>query len=149
MPKEKKKIGLAGLKWIFQDQAQAELIANAMLGQSNWAIRQALEFTDHEINYALHKAKVLYKLPHSLRQGWRDGDSDVARQVKSDLIAVIAQDVQSQLPKLIVHPTPQTTTEVSSAPHRRKTSLYGRSDRSGIPPSVHGPGGNPEGKTGH
>ena len=108
MPKEKKALRWKNLKWSFADDAQAELIANAMLGQSNRAIRQSVEFTDNEINYALTKAKTLYGLKSSLRSGWRDGTNDVARQVKRDLIAVIRAEVQSNLPKLIHHPTPKT-----------------------------------------
>jgi len=150
MAKEKKKVPLGRLKWVFQDDAQAELVANAMLGQSNLSIQHGLSFTDNEIGYALHKAKLLYNMKQSIRQGWRDGTNDVARQVKADLIAVLKQEVQAMLPRLIVHPRPQTTTEVKdNAPHRSKTSLYGRPDRSGIPLSGHGPGGNPAGPTGH
>lgn len=96
------------LKWTYQQEAQADLIANALLGQSNKAIQQDLAFTDNEINYALTKAKVLYKLTGSIRSGWRNGTNDVARQVKADLLAVLRAEVQSQLPKLIVHPTPKT-----------------------------------------
>jgi hypothetical protein len=150
MAKEKKKVSLGRLKWIFQDDAQAELIANAMLGQSNLSIQHGLSFTDAEIGYALHKAKLLYNMKQSIRQGWRDGTNDVARQVKSDLIAVLKQEVQAILPRLIVHPRPQTTADIKDdATHRSKKSFYGRTDRSGIPPGSHGTGGNPAGPTGH
>jgi hypothetical protein len=109
MPKKERQVlRWKNLKWSFQDDAQAELIANAMLGQSNRAIMRDLEFTENEVNYALTKAKRLYALKSSIRSGWRDGTNDVARQVKRDLIAVLRQDVQAQLPKLIVHPTPKT-----------------------------------------
>lgn len=106
--KEKQVLRHRNLKWHFQEDAQAELIANAFLGQSNRAIRQDLQFTDNEVNYALTKAKALYHLKSSIRSGWRDGTNDVVRQVKRDLIAVIRAEVQSQLPKLILHPTPKT-----------------------------------------
>jgi hypothetical protein len=108
MPKEKKVVRWRNLKWAFEQDAQAELIANALLGQSNRAIRGELAFTENEINYALTKAKGLYGLKNSIRSGWRDGTNDVVRQVKRDLVSVLRAEVQAKLPKLIVHPTPKT-----------------------------------------
>ena len=97
-----------GLKWVFQQDAQAELIALAMLGQSNRAIKQSLAYTDGQIQYALRKAKDLQKMKASIRSQWRDGTSGVAQQVMHDLKAVLIAEVQRDLPKLIVHPTAKT-----------------------------------------
>jgi hypothetical protein len=104
MPRRNKRIRWTGLKWVFTDEAQAELIAQAMLGQSNLAIRRDLEFTNNEINYALSRAKDLQGLPASIRAGWRDGTNPIVRRIKTDLLAVLRADIQSKLPKLILHP---------------------------------------------
>jgi catalase len=105
MPRKTKRLRFKNLKWTYQGEEQAELIAMAMLGQSNKAIQRELEFSDGEITYALSKAKELQALPQAIRASWRDGTNPVARQIRVEMMAVLRVDIQQRLPKLIYHPT--------------------------------------------
>lgn len=107
---EVKKKGKA-IRWTFADHDQAEMIALAELGQSNMVIRKSCGYSDHEIAYALGKSQKVQGMKGGYRRAWANGESDICKQVKSDLLAVLREEVQKTLPqKIVVPPPPSVTT---------------------------------------
>ena len=99
------------IKWTFADPNQAEMIALAELGQSNQVIRKACRYSDTQIQYALGKAQKLQGMKGGYRRAWANGESDICKQVKADLLAVLRKDIQESLPqKIVVPPQPPVTT---------------------------------------
>jgi hypothetical protein len=62
----------------------------------------------------LTKAKTLEGLPkgHGYRSQWRDGTSDLAREVMTRMVPQLRREVRASLPKLLQHPTPETVKSV-------------------------------------
>lgn len=94
------------LKWTYRDTTQAEMVALAELGQSNAVIRRDCKLTNYEITYGLAKSQKIRGLKGGYRRAWANGESEVCKQVKADLLAVLRQEIQRTLPaKLVVTPT--------------------------------------------
>lgn len=89
------------LKWTYADANQAEMVALAELGQSNAVIRRDCHFSDNEISFALRKSQQLRGLKGGYRRAWANGESDVCKQVKADLLAVLRKEIQRTLPPKI------------------------------------------------
>jgi hypothetical protein len=96
------------VKWLFASDNQAEMIALAELGQSNKVITKATGIPDGSIQYALTKAQRLQGMKGGYRRAWANGESDICKQVKADLLAVLREEVQKTLPQKIVVPPPTT-----------------------------------------
>lgn len=95
------------IKWTFSTPQQALMVALAELGQSNSVIRHDCKMSDHEVTYGLMKSQKLQGMKGGYRRAWANGESDICKQVKSDLLSVLQAEAQSSLPKLIkTTPTP-------------------------------------------
>ena len=90
-----------GLKWTFSDPNQAEMVALAELGQSNLVIREDCKLSNYEINYGLARSQKIRGLKGGYRRAWANGESEICKQIKKDFLAVLRQEIQASLPKLI------------------------------------------------
>lgn len=92
------------IKWSFSTPNQALMVALAELGQSNAVIRHDCKMSDHEVTYGLMKSQKLQGMKGGYRRAWANGESEICKQVKNDLLAVLQAEAQSNLPKLIKVP---------------------------------------------
>lgn len=99
------------IKWSFSTPNQALMVALAELGQSNAVIRKDCRLSDHEITYGLMKSQKLQGMKGGYRRAWSNGESEICKQVKADLLAVLQAEIQQNLPqRLAVPPEPPVTT---------------------------------------
>lgn len=91
----------------FESDRDAVCLAEAMLGQSNKAIMLRTGLSSSQITYRLHKAKTVQGNEHGYRVAWRNGESDLVKRIKRDVVAVLKKDIQRTLPVQIAHPTPE------------------------------------------
>lgn len=99
------------IKWTFSTPQQALMVALAELGQSNAVIRQDCKLSNYEITYGLMKSQKLQGLKGGYRRAWANGESDICKQVKQDLLAVLQAEIQTNLPqRLAVPPEPRVET---------------------------------------
>ena len=99
------------IKWTFGNETQALMVALAELGQSNAVIRHDCKMSDHEITYGLMKSQKLQGLKGGYRRAWSNGESEICKQVKADLLAVLQQEIQQNLPQRInLPPAPEVET---------------------------------------
>src|SRR5262245_27220275 len=80
------------IKWHFGNQQQALMVALAELGQSNAVIRHDCKMSNHEITYGLMKSQKLQGLKGGYRRAWANGESEICKQVKADLLAVLTTE---------------------------------------------------------
>lgn len=94
----------------FADPDDAKAVALAMLGQSNKSIlRRTRGLTDGKVTYRLSKHQRIEDKHGGYRVGWRNGESDLVKQVLSDIAGVVQQEIQRSTPGRIEHRTPETT----------------------------------------
>jgi hypothetical protein len=99
------------IKWHFRSHEQAQMVALAELGQSNAVIRRDCKLSDNEIVYGLMKSQKLQGMKGGYRRAWANGESDICKQVKNDLLGILRQEVQRTLPQkaVIEKPNQQKT----------------------------------------
>lgn len=91
------------IKVTFASRADAEAIALAQLGQSDSVIERDCKLTPGQISYRLRKAKDLLGMKQGFRTMWRRGEGPLVRRVKDEVLAVLRQDIQRNLPGKIIH----------------------------------------------
>ena len=86
----------------FAGHSDAECIALAQLGQSDKVIMRDCGLSAGQISYRLRKAKDLLGNQHGFRTMWRNGEGEVVKRIKDDIVAILRQDVQRNLPRQLI-----------------------------------------------
>lgn len=96
-------------KVTFLDAADIEVVALAQLGFNNEAIQRHADLTDSQIQYRITKAKKAegYAKGTGYRSTWRDGTSEVARNIASGVVPGLRRTIRQTLPKHFLHPPVQ------------------------------------------
>jgi hypothetical protein len=63
--------------------------------------------SDHEVTYGLMKSQKLQGMKGGYRRAWSNGESEICKQVKKDLLSVLQQDALERLPAMVTIP-PET-----------------------------------------
>lgn len=95
-------------QWTYESSSQQMLIKMARIGIANREIARELGYTDSQITYALHKAKVAAEMDQGFRMRWRYGNDPLVTRVLRDYSAIMVKEIQRDITPKIVHPVPQT-----------------------------------------
>ena len=88
----------------FADENDSKAVALAMLGQSNKSILQRTRgLSDGKITYRLSKHQRVEGGKGGYRVGWRNGKSELVKQIISEMASVIQLDIKRNTPGKIAH----------------------------------------------
>ncbi len=94
--------------WTYETEPQQLLLNMARLGLTNREICRETGYSDSQVTYALHKAKLSAEMDQGFRMRWRYGNDPLMPRILRDYSAIMVKDIERDICPRIVHPTPKT-----------------------------------------
>lgn len=106
MKRQNKK--LARHLWTFESGDQQLMLNMARIGLSTKEIMRVTGYSECQVVYALHKAKVSAEMEQGFRVRWRCGNDPLTERILRDYSAIMVREIERKIVPKIQHPTPQT-----------------------------------------
>lgn len=99
---------LARHLWTYETESQQLVLNMARIGMCTREIMRVTGYTECQVTYALHKAKVTAEMEQGFRMRWRWGNDPLAERILRDYSAIMVREIERKIVPRIQHPTPKT-----------------------------------------
>lgn len=94
-------------QWTYETSDQQMLLNMARIGLSTREIMRVTGYTESQVTYALHKAKVCAEMDQGFRVRWRCGNDPLVDRVLKDYAAIMVKEIRRDICPKIAHLTPE------------------------------------------